>query len=71
MMTQVEKLLEGWILEVVTETKALKQQITALLHQTDNPLIKIKGPMKFIKVPSVLCLFFDHCPNHSVSARDV
>lgn len=71
MMTQVEKLLEGYVLEVVTETKALKQQITALLDQTDNPLIKIKGPMKLIKVPSVLCLFFDPCPNHSVSARDV
>lgn len=69
MMTQVEELLEGCVLEGLTETKDLKQHIAALL--TDNSLIKVKGPMKLIKVPSVLYLFFDPCPNHSVSARDV
>lgn len=53
MMTQMEKLLEGCILEVVIETKDLKQHIAALL---DNSLIKIKGPMKLIKVFSVRCL---------------
>lgn len=71
MMTQVEELLEGSVLEGVTETKDLKQHIAALLDQTDNSLIKVKGPMKLIKVPSVLSLFFDPCPNHSASAHDV
>lgn len=71
MMTEVEKFLEGCILKVVIETKDLKKHIAALLYQTGNFLIKIKGPMKLIKVFSLFYLFCNPCPNHSVSARNV
>lgn len=73
MMTQVEELLERYMLEVGTETEYLNQHIAALLDQyfqMDSSLIKVKGPGKLIKVPSVLCLFFNPCPNHIVAARD-